>query len=157
MLICSKQTHEGVLAHTHTQGRHTLNGAIMFIPGGPCELNTPLPLVRQLQVRRRVGSLWRKSSTHRNINTHTDIYRISKGSCNKKKKQNKKKESRRSWFGCFCFLRYEIYTKNSNVCLACHTFEPPPRTFLTFLFDGAILIDVQILSHAYETGDARLI
>lgn len=77
-------------AHTRT-----LNRAVMFIPGGPCELNTPLPLVRQLQVSRRVGSLWRKSSTHRNINTHTDIYRISKGSCNKKKK--KKKKSRRSW------------------------------------------------------------
>lgn len=45
----------------------------MFIPRGPSELNTPLFLVRQLQVSWGVGSLWGKYSTGSNINTQLQL------------------------------------------------------------------------------------
>lgn len=53
-------------AQRHTE-HHTLNGTVVFVAGGPGELDAPLFLVRQLKVSRGVRSLWWGS---RSINTN---------------------------------------------------------------------------------------
>ena len=70
--------------------RHTLNGAVMFVPWGPRELNTPLFLVRQLQVSRGVGSLCR-NITGSGINTQLQLQNM-KGACHEKMKQKQRKD-----------------------------------------------------------------
>lgn len=54
---------------TNTHWAHTLDGTVVFVAGGPGELNAPLFLVCQLKVSRGVRSLWWRSR-FRNINTN---------------------------------------------------------------------------------------
>lgn len=84
-----------LLEQTHTYLRHTLNRAVMFIPGGPSELHTPLFLVRQLQVSWSVRSLWGRYRTCSDISTHLQLQNT-KGSCHKNMTQNKR--------GFFCYM-----------------------------------------------------